>query len=114
MSAGCWVCEGRGARDGCGECGQAADGRRRPFDEPNEFAEWLGRHCRLSGAAVPRAGTARRLLLARVFAALTEAGLDVPVASRGLEARRVWPEAALAAVWGDVAPRLDAQDGAAR
>lgn len=68
------------------------------FEEPEQFAQWLGHHCRLAKVEVPRAGTARRRLLARVFAGLSETGHDVPVLVRGLEAGE--PEKALAAAWG--------------
>ncbi|WCB94458.1 hypothetical protein DSM104299_03195 [Baekduia alba] len=68
------------------------------FEEPEDFAQWLGRHCRLAKVEVPRAGTPRRRLLARVFAALAETGHDVAVLVRGLEAGE--PERALASAWG--------------
>jgi hypothetical protein len=69
------------------------------LEEPLGFAAWVGRHCRLARVEVPRAGTARRLLLARVFAGLTEAGVSVSARARGFENGP--PEKALAAVWGD-------------
>jgi hypothetical protein len=67
--------------------------------EPDEFAQWLGRHCIRGDHEVPKAGSARRWVAAQFFRALTEVGVDVPKRARGLEERA--PEVALAAVWGD-------------
>lgn len=66
--------------------------------EPDGFAEWLGRHCRLARVDEPADGTARRRLLARVYAAFAEAGFDVGVLARGLELGE--PERAVCALWG--------------
>lgn len=68
--------------------------------ESETFAQWLGRHCLAAGVQVPRAGTPRRRLLARVYAAFEEAGYTIAVEARGLE--RGEPERAIAAVWGVV------------
>lgn len=82
------------------------------FEEPDGFAQWLGRHCRLAKVEVPRAGSPRRRLLARVFAALEETGHDVGVLARGLEVGM--PERALACVWGWIAAELEHGEDAGR
>lgn len=45
-----------------------------PAEEAIGFSEWLGFHHALTGSAVPRAGTARRDKLARIFAELVRQG----------------------------------------
>lgn len=99
----CWVCDDKGASSGCDECGAVAEqvagsDFASSFEEPVGFAQWLGKHCSIAQVAVPHAGTPRRRLLARVFAALGETGHDVPVLVRGLEVGE--PERALVAAWG--------------
>jgi hypothetical protein len=72
--------------------------------EPEGFAQWLGRQHRLGDAPVLGAGTARRRALAALFGELVAAGVDVPIASRGLEC--AVPERSLALVWVASIPEL--------
>jgi rubredoxin len=84
--------------------------RMNRVEEPEDFAQWLGRHCSIAKVEVPRAGTPRRRLLARVFAALEETGHDVPVLVRGLEVGE--PERALTLAWAWITAELMNERGA--
>jgi hypothetical protein len=117
MTAACWVCEGAGALDGCEECGLAspvavdgAPGRTerytppKRFEEPDGFAQWLGRHCIGADVAVPKALTPRRELLAKIFAALSETHHDIPVLLKGMEVGE--PERGLTLAWSWITAEL--------
>lgn len=72
------------------------------FEEPHGFGQWLGAHCRTRQREVPRAGTVRRRMLARVFAILMLEGLDAEDFRRASqEVPQASPEATLAWLWGD-------------
>lgn len=66
------------------------------ISEPDTFAQWIGSYCVRTDQLVPKAGTARRRLLASVYGALDAECVDVADQVRGMGCK---PEVALAAVW---------------
>lgn len=64
--------------------------------EPDTFAQWIGSYCIRTDQPVPKAGTARRRVLASLYGALEAEGVDVAEQVRGMGCK---PEVALAGVW---------------